>query len=318
MAQDTPQAVETPQEIAEQKISNMLFGSDEPEEELVEEPVDEPVDEPDDDIAEPKNEPVVEGDELFEIQLESGAVYEVPAELKDAFVRQKDYTTKTQEVAAQRREAEVIQESVRLQESQYKFVDSVQAEVDEARLLNWQIENYTQHMRDNMANLSDRDILTIRSTVDELKEKKQALSQAVTLKYQNYQQAAEQARKGLRDKSTEVLKQKIPNWSPDLQSEIKAFGQSVGFTEQELENAVDPREWQVLWEASQYRKLQAGKSAAIHKVQGAPQIKPKSRRSPAQDAVTNRLNVHKRLKSSNSSQQKAEIIQDDIARRLGL
>jgi uncharacterized protein YbaA (DUF1428 family) len=254
---------------------------------------------------------------MFEIQLESGAVYEVPAELKDAFFRQKDYTTKTQEVAAQRREVEVIQESVRLQESQYKFVDAVQAEVDEARLLNWQIDNYTQHMRDNMANLSDRDILTIRSTVEELKEKKQALSQSVTLKYNYYQQAAEQARRGLRDKSTEVLKQKIPNWNPDLESETQAFGQSVGFTEQELDNA-DPREWQVLWEASQYRKLQAGKSAAILKVQGAPQIKPKSRRSPAQDAVTNRLNVHKRLKSSNTSQQKAKIIQDDIAKRLGL
>ena len=308
---------ETAQEVAEQAISEKLFGSEEPapEEPLEFDDSEDAGEEIEASEEEPEEITEEEASELFEIQLESGAVYEVPEELKDAFVRQKDYTTKTQEVAAQRKEIETVQAQVKAKEDQYKFMESVQAEVDQAQILNYQIDAYTRHLRENMDNLSDRDILTVRSQVEELKEQKNALSQVVSTKYNEFQQAQEQTRKGLLDKSTEVLRKKIPSWNPEVKAEVKAFGQSVGFTEQELDNAIDPREWQVLWEASQYRKLQSGKAAAIQKVQGAPQIKPKSR-NPMPSDVKQKLNTRKALKTAKSDKDKADLIQADLARRL--
>lgn len=309
-------AEESAQAVAEAKISEALFGSDdEPVEDIVEEEVSEEV-EAQEDGEEGEQEEAAEEEsaELFEIQLDSGAVYEVPAELRDAFVRQKDYTTKTQEVSAQRKEAEIIQAQVKAQKDQYDFIRSVQTEVDQAQILNYQIDAYTQHLRENMDNLSDRDILKIRSQVEELKEQKNALSQAVTLKYQEHQQAAEQVRKELSDKSTEVLRGKIPSWGPELQAEAKAFGQSVGFSDQELDNAIDPREWLVLYKAAQYDKLQQGKLAAVQKVQGAPQIKPKSR-NPMPDKVKSRLNTRKALKRATSNEEKAKLFQADLEKR---
>jgi hypothetical protein len=291
-----------------------------PAEEVVEEPgieVDESVlDEPPPDTDGP--DPVVEGEdaaELFEIQLDSGTVYEVPEELKDAFVKQKDYTEKTQQVAQTRKELELKAETVAQQEERYKFTEAVQDDLTNIQMLDWQIGQIRNYMRENVGSLPSSEIDKYRFQVEDLEVQKNAISDAVRVKYDEFQQAAEQARSGLRDKSTEILKGKIPSWDDNAEKQTQEYALSIGFTEQELQNATDPREWEVLWKAAQYDRLQAGKATAVKKVGGAPEIRPKAR-NPMPKETQDKLNLRKKLKSDKlSPRQKQKLVAEDLGKR---
>lgn len=260
--------------------------------------------------------PDKDASELHEVSLGDN-LYEVPIEIKDAIEKSNDYTQKTQAVSAERKQLEVIHGSLASQQSEYSFVESIGAEVTEAQMLKQQIGQWKQHKRNNIDALSIQEIVKIDSEVEQLTERGKAISDSVTLKHQEHQRATEQTRKELRVKSTEVLKGRIPGWNETADSEVGEFATSMGFAQQEYENSLDPREKEVLWMASQYRRLQDGKSAAIKRVQTAP-IKAKAR-NPMPDSVKSRLNTRKKLKTKGlSNKDKSSIIQDDIAKRLGL
>ena len=312
MDEQAPEVKQT----AEERVSDILFGKQEPEEPQEELEDDSQEIEASEEEAEDSETPVKEEEELYEIQV-GDKVYEVPADLRDSFVMQKDYTQKTQKVAEREKELNVIQSAVKQKEMQYEFINEVQDEVNQSQVINWQIEEYRNYMRDNIDSLSGQEIEKIRFKIDELNASGKAIQESVTLKYQQHQQAVEQARKELREKSTDVLQQKVKGWSDQHEAQAREFAKATGFTDQELENALDPREWEVLWKAAQYDRLQAGKSVAVQKVQGAPQIKPKSR-SPMPEGTKRKISTRKRLNNARTDKDKASIIQDDIAQRLGL
>lgn len=95
--------------------------------ETVEDPVEEP-EEPELDgddqesEEESENEPVVEEDPEFDLGEELGKLK--LSELKNGYRRNKDYTQKTQEVAAQRREVESLRESLKPAQDLQTFMDS--------------------------------------------------------------------------------------------------------------------------------------------------------------------------------------------------
>ena len=255
-------------------------------------------------------------DALVEITVGEN-LYEVPQEIADELSKAQDYTQKTQSVAAERKQAETLRQQAEIANRQNEFITSIQSEVSQAEMIKAQVEQWRQHKRENIDTLSVQDIVKIDANIEELNQAGQALSDSVNIKHQEYQQAREQALKELADKSTDALRSKFSNWNDTVKASVQAYGESIGFTEAELQNAVDPREWEVLYKASLYDKLQAGKKAAISKAHSAP-IKPKSRRSPAQEAQTARLNQRKAIKNAKSEKDRHDLIQNDMAKRLGL
>lgn len=277
----------------------------------------------DEDLPDPEP-PVVEGDEApkdetegFEDVEYEGKLYSVPVELKDALLRTNDYTQKTQEVAATRKEAEILRQQNIQALQNFQFAESIQGDVLKAQQLEDQATQAHQYLRDNIDSLSATDIEKIRLAVDDARKERDDLVRAVQGKQQTHQQAQQQSRAELLTKGTEVLRQKIPGWGDGGQAQVRDYALSAGFTEEEVQSVLDPRQVLTLWKAAQYDTLQQGKAEAVRKVVGTPTIKAQSR-NPMPEDVKAKLNLRKQLKNPKlTSKAKARKIQDALGDRFG-
>ena len=312
--------METPEVAVEDSLAeeaaDFLFGKEEEDQDDYE-PDPKPVVEGDDEeeteeaeVEASEDEP--EGPEYVEVEYE-GNLYEVPTDLKDALLRQADYTTKTQEVASQRKEIEVQLGTIQQKTKEFEFLGQVQPDILKAQQLEATAEQYHQYMRDNIDQLSSTDIEKIRFTIEDTRRQRDELVQSVQAKQSEFQKAQEQSYSELLNTGTEVLRQKIPGWGEKEQKQVRDYALSNGFTEAEISQVVDPRQVEILYKAAQFDALKSGVKPAVKKVQGAPTIKPKGR-SPMPDKVKQDLNLRKKLKSNKLSQSdKANLIGEDIA-----
>lgn len=307
---------------AEDRATDLLFGDDTPEA-IESAPA---VPEGDDD-GEVSDEPPVESDELeasddeplefVDIEYD-GKLYEVPPELKDALLRQQDYTQKTQQTASEKKEVEVLRGEVEQRRQQYEFAQSVQEEVRKAEQLDSAAKQYREYLGQNIDSLSSGEIEKIRFAIETANQERDTLVSQLTNKTNEFQHAQQQSFQELLKKGTEVLSQRIPNWGQAQQKAVRDYALQSGFTEQELQTVADPRQVETLWKAAQYDALQKGKGAAVKRVESAPKIKPKSR-NPMPDNVKRDLNRRKQLKSGNLSRdQKHSLIGDAVGDMLGL
>ena len=256
----------------------------------------------------------VEQPEFIELEY-NGSLYEVPRELEDALLRQKDYTTKTQQLAEQRREAEALQAQVEITRRDFEFATAIQPDLLRAEQIQAQIDQTQTYLRENLETLSATDIERIRLAIDDARQQKDEIAQSLQNRQTEFQQAREQSVQELLNKGTEILQQRIPGWGESHQNELREYGLSLGFTEQDLNSIVDPRQAEVLWKAKQYDALQQGKGAAIKKAQAAP-IKPKSR-NPMPKETGDKLNLRKKMKSGKSDKAKGEALGQHLADRFG-
>jgi polyhydroxyalkanoate synthesis regulator phasin len=255
-----------------------------------------------------------EAPEVFEVELD-GQLYEVPKSIKDAIDKASDYTQKTQSLAAERKEVEIVRSRVEQFQKQYEFASSIANEAAQVQTLEYQIQQGNQYLKENLANLSDKEILQLRFQIDEAKQQRDQLQQQLQAKYGEFQQAQEQSLKELLDKSTGVLRSRIPNWDK-VKDEVVGFARELGFTENEVSQALaDPRQMQIAHDAMRYRQLKANTSTAVAKVEKA--IQPKSR-NPMPDDVKRKLNLRKQIKTAKSPRERERLIQEDVANRLGL
>lgn len=323
MAEETLAQIDaTKTQSAEEGIADFLFGEEVEEPAAGDDRLVEPVVEGEDEEVEASEEEAEEkasedeeSPEFVEIEYD-GKLYEVPTELKDALLRQSDYTTKTQEVASQRKEVEVLHGQLKQAYDNFQFSESIKDDVLKAQQLEAQEQQYHQYLRDNIENLSSTDIEKLRFAIEDARNERNSLVQSVQGKQQEFQQAQEQSRQELLKKGTEVLKSKIPNWGADAQREVMEYGVAQGFTEAELNQLIDPREVEILWKAKQYDALQSGKTAAVKKVQEAPQIKPRARDPETGQFVKQQKKLKQALKSDQlTANEKAKLIGNDIAGR---
>lgn len=302
---------------AEEGIADFLFGEPESGDDREVEPVVEGEDEEEVEASEEteETEEKEEDGEIEFVEVEyDGKLYEVPNELKDALLRQSDYTTKTQEVAAQRKEAEVLYGQLEEQRKAFEFAESIREDVMKAEQLDATANQYHEYLRNNIDNLGATDIEKLRMAIEDARRERDEIGRSIQGKQQEYQQAQQQSITELLNKGTEVLRSKIPNWGEDHQKAVRDYALDLGFSEQEISSVVDPRQVEVLWKASQYDSLQKGKGAAVKKVQKAPTIKPRAR-DPETGRFAKEAKLKKALKSNLSAQDKASLIGDDIASR---
>lgn len=312
------------QEIAEAKVADMM-SPEEPAEEVqaAEEPQEEVVEEVEESTEEPTEEPTEESTEepkpddgLVEFEWE-GQVLESTPEIRDALMRNKDYTEKTQEISLQRKQLEVDQGQVSLQRSQYEFAQSIWDEVQQVQVFAQQVDQHNEYLKTNIDSLSSTEVLKVQMARDEFQSNKDKLIQEIQTKQGNHQQAQEQAKAELLKQGTEVLAQKIPEWNKEVGSKVMQFAMANGeYSAEQLEYA-SPSDVFHLYRSMKYGELLDGKAAAVKKVQTAPKIKPASR-NPMPEDVKSKLNLRKKLKSSKlSSKEKARAIAEDIGERWG-
>jgi hypothetical protein len=251
-------------------------------------------------------------DELRFVEIEiNGTKYEVPEDLKDGYLMQADYTRKTQSLQDYKKEVELQQKQLQTTQKEHEFINEIQPEINNLGYLNAQIQQIDQNLQQNVNNLPSDELFKMKIQADGLRDQATTLKSQLEGKYQEFQNSQEQAYTELLNQGAEILKQTIPDWTPDKQKELREFALNQGFNEQEVSSIIDPRHVRVLWAASQYEALQSKAPQAADKV--TTKIKQKARK-PMPDATRKKLDNRKKIKSRNvSDTDKADIIGQEAA-----
>lgn len=212
-----------------------------------------------------EEEPQIE-DDLDDIEWEDGKQYRVPKTLKEGFLRQQDYTRKTQELAELRRQATAAMQA---QEAFSQFQQSTADEQRELTRVQADIERYKNL---DWSSLDTDTYIKARHQLDTLKERAGEIQQGLGAKAQQFSNWRQQQARELLQSGENFLRQAIPSWGDEAKKEVRAQALANGYTEDELGQVVDPRFVKLAWKAAQFDKLQSGKSAALQAAQKAPPV----------------------------------------------
>ncbi|MGO8242952.1 hypothetical protein [Rhizobium johnstonii] len=192
-----------------------------------------------------EEQPTVEGEEpdLVEIEL-NGKKYSVPAELKDGYLMQADYTRKTQEAAEIRKAAETRQAEAE------KFYN-VSQEVLEARATLLNVDAQLKQYQDlDWRALENEDPVSAMSAWREFQQLKEVKGNIGGFLDQQQNEMSEKAKLETANRLRETRKfaeEKIPGWSTEVDAKITEFAESKGFTRETLMNAYSPPVYEVLY-----------------------------------------------------------------------
>lgn len=182
-----------------------------------------------------------EGDnsELVDIEYD-GETYKLPPKLKDALLRQADYTKKTMEVAEQRKEIAATKERVdalaNLQTEQLGVV--FQAEQARARL--------QQLAQTPIGGLSQEEINSLRLDYRDTEQQVAQLTQhAANMISQEQQARAQQAAKAREDCIKAASKQ-VPNFTDQRRTELETLAISMGATPEDIADVTHPVVYKLL------------------------------------------------------------------------
>jgi len=192
--------------------------------------------------------------------------------LREGYMRQKDYSRKTAELARQREqlptEARKASEAVRLEyakELQTMHDLVLQTAASELNGVDW--NDLAQNNAFEYVRLDNRK-KQINTTLETIKGKQQEL----LTKHQAEQKAA---RADATAKARAQLESDIPGWNDTLYQSLMKYGiEKAGYKQDEVADWIDPRAFKVLHKANLYDQLQAEKQqpAAEKRVVVAPKV----------------------------------------------
>ena len=248
--------------------------------------------------------------EFQEIEFE-GKTYQVPPELKDALLRQSDYTKKTTEVSERQRALEQKELQLKAVENERKFHETVKSDINAIQKIDFQIEQWKSV---DVTGMSSEELWKISRQVDQLKDQRAQLSNAINSKWQGFQQEQQGLMQQARAKAEEHVSKSVKGWGPEVQKALTDYGVSQGYTSEELSQlSFDARYVSTLWKAHQFDKLQAQQVQG--KVRSVPTVKPGSS-NPMPQQVKDKLALNKQLKSPQlTSAQKAKVIERELMNR---
>lgn len=210
-----------------------------------------------------------------------GEKYKVPAKLKEAFLRQADYTRKTQEVAEARRaieqQAAEVQQRAQFNQQHVQDVAKVMA-IDE------QLQKFSKLDIDALIDADPVQAMKLQRQIGELQQQRQQSVQRISEIQQRTALESQQATARQLQEAKAVVEREINGWSPELVTKLQDTAKSIGFKAEELNNITDPRAVKLLHKAYLYDQLVKERSKAPE----AEPAKPVTRITPAKSsAVTN-------------------------------
>jgi len=239
------------EEVAEEATDEVIEEDQEtePEEELTEEVEEDPTEE-DSEEGEEQPELITEG--MIEVDGETLSVEEI----KLGYLRQGDYTKKTQAVAEQRKAAE---EQTKSYESTLSaLLTAAGADLSRFDNVNWEqaaVENPDQYKQAKaMYEQTQQTFNFIKSQADEHQQRVQDQQQAM-----------------VKERATEsltVLKSTIPNWNNDLYYSIGEYAKdALGVSSEEFNGITDHRSITAMYKAMQFDRA---KTETQKKVKASP------------------------------------------------
>lgn len=302
--------MEQPETDSEADILQKLEGFFQPEQAAPEE--NEPVAEASEQVEgdeQPEEIQAVEAEEpgLVELEIEDGQTYRVPQALKDGYLRQSDYTRKTQELASLQKQA---QAAIAQQNAIAKFQEQTQDDQQKLAQAKAELQRFKQI---DWTNLDTETYIKTRGYVDQLKEQVTEIEQGLNGKAQKVQQELAQHRRQAAQSAYDFIGRHVKDWTPDSQTEreVARYAGNYGIPPEAMaEVAVMFPGFAVLaHKAAQYDKVVSAKGSAVQKAQKAPPvIRPGATTSTNTAAAQKSRDIQGRFLKSGST--------DDFARLL--
>lgn len=186
-----------------------------------------------------------------------------------------DYTKKTQDIAEQRKAIEEgmkeVQESKQVRDLYSQRLQAVE------EFLSKQVSEATPQ---DLAEMKENDPVGYAVKIAEITEKKENLNAVQQERAKIAQQQQLEQKRFLQQKVVEEaqkLSQILPEFSDpnkgeQLRNEIRNYGKSVGFSDDEMSNVIDHRHVLMLRKAQLYDQLQKNKPNVTKKVNSAPKM----------------------------------------------
>ena len=222
--------------------------------------------------ADPEPEPEPEAAQTFEVKVD-GEVQEVALdELLRGYSRTADYTRKTQRLAQDRLLFDADAEAVRTERERYStLLENLEAAIT---------QNTPQEP--DWASLRAKDPGEFAAQFAVHQQNKEKLQQVQAERQRvaeaQQQENARNHQEHLQGEQERLL-DAVPAWkdaekATKERADLLAYGQTVGFTTDELNNVADHRAIVMLRKAMLYDRLQQGKPAVRRKTKGSPVVKP--------------------------------------------
>lgn len=195
----------------------------------------------------------------------NGETIEAPlAELKSGYLRQQDYTQKTQQLADERKQAS---EAVAQQ-----FQQAQQLTREQAKLMTMheQLSEFQKADWSSMYAQDPQEAGRLQAIYQQRQHEAQQLAQSIHAKSQQFETQRAQQLQESTAKAYEALQRDIPGFGKAHIEAARETALAHGFTDGELSGITDPRTFKVLHEAAQWRALQAKKPAIQNRVQATP------------------------------------------------
>jgi hypothetical protein len=290
---DKPEVTNEEVETEEQEVTE-----DETPDEEVEEESDEDEPETTDEDDESDDQVEVEERKTFRVKANGEEKDVTLSELVEGYQKGSDYTKKSQALAEDRKkveaEAHAVNEAMQMREQYAQRLSQVQQLLQESK-----------NDGVDLAELKENDPIQYAIKVAEQTEtnkKLQLLQQEQQrLAVSQQQQVAQHQAKVVAHES-QMLSEKVkefsdPKKAEQIKNDIRSFGKSIGFTDDELANVYDHRHVIVMQKAMAYDKLQKSNPQVTKKLKQAPKMTKKGNKIANVDVYTKQK---KRLKSSGS------------------
>ncbi len=234
-----------------------------------------------------------------------GTKIKVPAAMRDAFMKNEDYTRKTQDLAEKAKAIDHVQELAKQRQLDHAFHESIAKEQNEIAV----IDAYLQQAKQlDWSKMSTDEIMRAKVELDNVRDRRAALVDELNGKRQKFMEEVQNNIKGLRGKSRELAAKSIPGFTEEAEKAVRSFAMAEGLTESEVDNVLlDPRSYRILWKASQFDKVTANAKNVAPAVQKT--LKPGAASNPMPEDVKAKLNFRKEIKAAKTSGDKARVIE---------
>jgi len=211
-----------------------------------------------------------EGEE--EIELDKDLKLKLPKsqaeKLRQAAMRQDDYTRKTQDLAEQRKAFEAHRQATSEADEQELTARANIALID---------RQLTQYQRVDWNSWNDSDPFEAQKAFQSYQLLKDAKTNASQFLEQHRTQRTEQQREETATKLQEaqsVLQRDIPEWSPTLAAKLVEFGsKEFGLSRADFDNVTDPRAVKLIHAAYQWEQHRA-KTKTAQTIQKQQEVQP--------------------------------------------
>ena len=260
-----------------------------------------------------------EEDPLYAVTV-NGEEHEVTFdELLRGYSRQSDYTRKTQELSTERKQMEELQQQYtsevsQIQSERQQYMENLQQILQNSA---GEMEKFTNVDWASLKESDPIEYVTKKEELREAQEKVQTFKNQQELVRQKQSQDAELMRKTIMTEEHGKLVSALPDWGDPgkqkkIASDIKSYGLTQGFTQEELGSLIDHRSVLVLIKASKYDAMQKS-DVKSKKLKNKPKvIRSGKGRSSSQAEKGKRTAQMKRLRGTGHIDDASALLEDFI------